>query len=140
MSAGGHGGRVVDGDNWRHPEAADSKRPRFAPGFSDQFNDLNNALREAIDSVSDVQQAAIKDAWIRLGHDGMVDFLLDHFTAEVKKVATKRNALLVQFLELVRRANGNEIQLTFDMFLYTCTKSSICLTCTYTLTLAGCLH
>ncbi len=58
---------------------------------------MNNALREAIDSVSDNQQAAIQNAWIRLGHDGMVDFLFDHFTAEVKKDATKQNALLVQF-------------------------------------------
>ncbi len=79
--------------------AADSKRPRFAPAFNDQLNDLNNVVREAIDSVSYGEQAATADAWIRLGHDGIVDFLLDYLTVEVKRDATKRNELLVQFLE-----------------------------------------
>ncbi len=64
-------------------------RPRFAPAFNDQLNDLNNVVREAIASVSYGQQAATEDAWIRLGHDGMVDFLLDYLTAEAKKDATK---------------------------------------------------
>jgi hypothetical protein len=44
----------------------------------------------------------------------MVDFLLNHFTAEADNDATKRNALLVKFLDLVRCANGNELP-TFDM-------------------------
>jgi hypothetical protein len=68
------GASSTEPNNCAHPEAADPKHARFAPGFYDPFNDSKNALREAIDSVSDNLQAAIQDAWIRPGHDGMVDF------------------------------------------------------------------
>ena len=116
LTAGGHGGRVRLHDAaWVHEEPAALKRLRLAPGAYDSLHALNRALFDATESLAAEQQTTILESWVQFGNRDVVDILLDNFTDEIKRDATKLNSVLVQFLELVRSAGGNEIELTQDM-------------------------
>jgi len=119
LTAGGHGGhgghvRLHDAA-WVHEEPAALKRPRLAPGAYDSLHALNRALFDATESLAAEQQTTILESWVQFGNRDVVDILLDNFTDEIKRDVTKLNSVLVQFLELVRSAGGNEIELTQEM-------------------------
>ena len=116
LTVGGHGGRVRAREPaWAHEQPADTKRPRLATGAYDSLHALNRALFEATESLAAEQQTTILESWVQFGNRDVVDILLDNFTDEIKRDTTKLNSVLVQFLELVRSAGGNEIELTQDM-------------------------